>query len=123
MRKPTAYHIETTGPVHAPIRVLTLNKSPWFVLGDVLTASGAHASDLDPFPDFGREIVLLPVADGNEKTEIVDESAFLWLAIRGWQFDAGSSQYRFAEWVATDLIPHVRLHGNYILPMMEASHA
>ncbi|HBX07669.1 MAG TPA: hypothetical protein DEG10_18195 [Leclercia adecarboxylata] len=123
MRKPTAYHVEVTGPSRAPIRVLTLNKSPWFVLGDALAASGANASDLDPFSDFGREVVLLPAAGGNEMTEIVDESAFLWMALRGWNYAAGADEYRFAEWVATDLIPHVRLHGNYILTMTEANHA
>lgn len=123
MNKPTAYHIKITGPERTPIRVLTLNKSPWFVLGDVLIASGACADDLTPFPNFGCEVVLLPAADGSEMTEIVDESAFLWLALRGWKYAAGSSEYRFSEWVATDLIPHARQHNSYILPMTEASHA
>ena len=120
--KPTAYHMELTGPKYARVRVLTLNKSPWFVLDDVLKASGASIKDLEPFPDFGRETILLPGSNGNERVSIVDESAFIWLATRGWKRKANTAEYRFSDWVGAVLIPHMRKNGRYILPAAEAHH-
>lgn len=96
----------------SPVRTLTIDGEPWFVLNDlcsVLGISNPHnvATRLDP-----ECLQKAEVLDGRgimRETNIVDESGIYEVALRA----NGESARPFRRWVTSEVLPSIRKTGGY----------
>lgn len=95
-----------------PVRVVTINAEPWFVLADlckVLNLSQPHRVAARLAGDMkGRTQMTTP--GGDQEMTIVSEAGMYEVVIRSDKPEAAA----FRRWVTSEVLPSIRKHGGYL---------
>ena len=97
-----------------PVRVVTIDGEPWFVLADLckvldIAASGRLAARLD---EGMRQTHTLETAGGRQRMTIVSEAGMYEVVIRSDKPEAAA----FRRWITSEVLPSIRKHGGYLTP-------
>ncbi|WP_040281673.1 phage antirepressor KilAC domain-containing protein [Tessaracoccus massiliensis] len=95
-----------------PVRVVTIDGEPWFVLNDLAKVLGLtrSASQIKDRLDGGvRQTYPLPTAGGTQHTTIVSEAGMYEVVIRSDKPEAAT----FRRWITTEVLPSIRKTGSY----------
>lgn len=97
-----------------PVRVVTIDGEPWFVLADLarvleITAPARLASRLD---EGVRQTHTLETAGGKQQMTIVSEPGMYEVVIRSDKPEAAA----FRRWITAEVLPSIRKHGGYLTP-------
>lgn len=95
-----------------PVRVVTIDGEPWFVLADLckvldIAASGRLAARLD---EGMRQTHTLETAGGRQRMTIVSEAGMYEVVIRSDKPEAAA----FRRWITSEVLPSIRKHGGYL---------
>ena len=95
-----------------PVRVVTIDGEPWFVLADLckvldIAASGRLAARLD---EGMRQTHTLETAGGRQRMTIVYEAGMYEVVIRSDKPEAAA----FRRWITSEVLPSIRKHGGYL---------
>ena len=95
-----------------PVRVVTINAEPWFVLADlckVLNLSQPHRVAARLAGDMkGRTQMTTP--GGDQEMTIVSEAGMYEVVIRSDKPEAAA----FRRWITSEVLPSIRKHGGYL---------
>jgi len=96
----------------APVRVLTPDDAPWFVLADVcdvleIANSRDAAGRLD---EDEKGVALTDTPGGRQEMSIVSESGLYALILRSRK----PAARRFRKWVTAEVLPSIRKTGRYL---------
>lgn len=99
-----------------PVRVVTIDGEPWFVLADLarvleITAPARLASRLD---EGVRLTHTLETAGGKQQMTIVSEPGMYEVVIRSDKPEAVA----FRRWITAEVLPSIRKHGSYGTPQL-----
>ncbi len=96
-----------------PVRTLTINGEPWFVLADLTRILGLRQFRADRLDD--ALIQNHPILDSLGRTQlaaIVSEPGMYEVVIRSDKPEAAA----FRRWITTEVLPSIRKRGGYLTP-------
>jgi anti-repressor protein len=106
---PFAYHA-------TPVRVVTIDGEPWFVLADlcrVLTLSSPHKV-YDRIADDAKGRTSIPTPGGDQQMAVVSEAGMYEVVIRSDKAEA----VEFRRWITGTVLPEIRKTGSYGAPKL-----
>lgn len=99
----------------APVRVVTLDGEPWFVLADlcrVLDLSAPHMVAKRVSDDARSQASVIDAMGRAQRATVVSEAGMYEVVIRSDKPEAAA----FRRWVTSEVLPSVRRHGGYLTP-------
>ena len=96
-----------------PVRVVTIDGDPWFVLTDLTKVLGLTQFRTDRLDD--GLISSHPILDSLGRTQtatIVSEAGMYEVVIRSDKPEAAA----FRRWITSEVLPSIRKHGGYLTP-------
>lgn len=100
-----------------PVRVVSIDGEPWFVLNDLCAVLGLarSASQIKDRLDGGvRQTYPLPTAGGVQQTTVVSEAGMYEVVIRSDKPEA----VNFRRWITAEVLPSIRKTGSYGTPQL-----
>ena len=99
-----------------PVRVVTLDGEPWFVLSDLTRVLGIQRYRTERLEKGWIQNHTLPTPGGTQQVTIVSEAGMYEVVIRSDKPEAAA----FRRWIAADVLPSIRKTGSYqIAPVFQ----
>lgn len=94
-----------------PVRVVQVNREPWFVAADVLAVLDLDRKALERLDDDEKGVSSIHTLGGEQQMSIINESGLYSLVLGSRKPEAKP----FKKWVTAEVLPSIRKTGAYAL--------
>lgn len=99
----------------AEVRVVLVHGNPWFVAADVLASLALDRKALERIDDDEKGVNSIHTPGGAQQMTTVNEPGLYSLVLGSRKPEAK----RFKRWVTHDVLPALRHHGAYVMPVVQ----